>query len=118
MQSIDNQFYISDITNYAVPYITTFIRRPKTCSNLLTPEEQYQQKYAPEIFDAYLKVDGTNTFFIHYSAKSKHKLYKTDKESDKFVWDSYHQGYKSYNTSNNQPTQTNSAHYKGGKIVH
>lgn len=118
-QAIDNQFYISDITNYAVPYITTFVRRTETCSNVLTPEEQERQKYAPELFDAYLKVDGTNTFFIRYSAESKHKLYKTDDGYNKYVWDSYNKGFRKYLTNGNsyEPQQKNSAHYKGGKIV-
>ena len=101
-QSIDNQFYISEVANYAIPYITTFAPHPKTCDNMLTPGEQKSKKNIPELYDASLNVDNTDKFFIHYSVVSFYKLYDTPKEYWQYVWNSTYNAYtNSYLNRNN-----------------
>ncbi len=92
-QAIENQFYISEVANYAEPYIITFLPKQKICENVLTPDEQYKQKYEPKLFKAYYNVDGDNTFYITYSILAHQKLYKTPKEYNQYVWSSYYEAY-------------------------
>lgn len=99
-QLIENQFYISEVANYAEPYILTFVPLPETCDNLLTPYEQYTRNIRPQLFKAYYNVDRNNTFYITYSIRSEWKLYKDPKGYRNYVWSSYYKAYTN-STKNN-----------------
>ena len=85
-QTIENSFYISDVANYAIPYITSFAPRKKTCENLLTPKERKNQKYEPNLYDAYLDVNGTDKYYVNYSVFSSSRFYKISDEYWRYVW--------------------------------
>lgn len=97
-QVIENRFYISEVANYAIPYIVSFAPHAKTCDNLLTPAEQKKQKSAPKLYDAYLNVDGTNKYYINYSVFSSRKLYETPDDFWLYTWRESYQAY-TYNAS-------------------
>ncbi len=92
-QAIENKFYISEVANYAIPYITSFAPHEKTCDNLLTPAEQKKQKSAPKLYDAYLNVDGTDKYYINYSVFSKRRLYETPDDFWLYIWSNTYQAY-------------------------
>ncbi len=92
-QAIENKFYISEVANYAIPYITSFAPHPKTCDNLLTLAEQKKQKSAPNLYDAYLNVDGTDKYYINYSVFSNRKLYETPDDFWLYIWSENYQAY-------------------------
>ncbi len=92
-QSIDNQFYISEIANYAEPYLISFVPILKTCDNVLTPDERHAQKSGLKLFKAYVNVYGNNIFYIKYSTSSQQKLYDTPTDNKNYVWSSYYNAY-------------------------
>lgn len=93
---IENKFYIAEVANYAEPYILKYSARAKTCQNILSPEEQKQQKYAPQVYDAYINVTGDNHFYTTYSIYSETKLYAVPNGEKRYVWSSYYNGYVAY----------------------
>ncbi len=99
-RSIDNQFYISEIANYAEPYIITFVPKEKTCNNVLTPEQQNTQMSVPNLFEAYYNVEAANTFYIPYSVTSSQKLYIYAYGYRNYVWSSYYKAYTNSTINN------------------
>ncbi len=93
---IENKFYIAEVANYAEPYILKYTERAKTCENVLSPEEKQQQKYAPQIYDAYINVTGENNFYTTYSVDSKTRLYIRPKGEKRYSWNNYYEGYLEY----------------------
>ena len=96
-QTIENKFYISEVANYAIPYITEFAPHPRSCDNVLTPEQwQIQNTYGKYLYDAYLNVDGTNKFYNTYSVQTNIKLYKTSSDFLHYVWNANYNAYVNY----------------------
>ncbi len=107
-RSIDNQFYISEVANYAEPYIITFVPKEKTCNNVLTPEQQNAQMYAPHLYEAYYNVDGNNTFYIPYSVTSSKKLYIYAYGYRNYIWSPNYNAYTNYYIQGIYETKNNS----------
>lgn len=95
---IENQFYIADIYNYAEPYALVYVEREKTCDNVLTPDEQQQQRYIKPIYDAYVNISGDNSFYFTYSVPySRIQLYQQYPQGAKrYHWMPQYNGYMSY----------------------
>lgn len=93
---IENKFYIAEVANYAEPYILKYAERAKTCDNVLSPEEKQQQKYAPQVYDAYINVTGENNFYTTYSVYSQSKLYTEPKGTKRYMWNYNYKGYLAY----------------------
>ena len=89
--SIENQFYVNDIANYARQEVTTYVKREQTCKNVLTPDEVTAQKTLPDIYDAYITVGDASSFYMPYKVYSTKALYK--KRNTDFIWSDYYNGY-------------------------
>ena len=93
---IENKFYIAEVANYAEPYILKYAERAKTCDNVLSQEEKQQQKYAPQVYDAYINVTGENNFYTTYSVYSQSKLYTEPRGAKRYTWNYNYKGYLAY----------------------
>ena len=91
--SLENQFYVSEITNYAKQDVTTYVKRETPCENILTPAAISRQKTAPLIYDAYINAGDASSFYMPYRVFSKRRLY--EKRSTGMYWDSFYNGYTS-----------------------
>ena len=89
--SVENEFYVNEISNYAKQEVIDYVKREKACENVLTPEQIKSQKYQPDIYDLYITVGNESTFYTTYKIFSKSKLYK--KKLDYFYWDYNQKGY-------------------------
>jgi hypothetical protein len=89
--SIENQFYVNDITNYVKQDVTSYVKREKTCENILTPDEVTAQKTLPDIYDAYITAGDASSFYMPYKVYSTKALYK--KRNTDFIWSDYYNGY-------------------------
>ncbi len=113
LQTIQNEFYVSSITNYAKPSTLVYIEREKVCENVLTMDERLKEKYRNcEIYDEYLNLNKVGAFFWRYFEYTKTKLYDTSTE---YYWNSYYNGYTKYNMNNTNNSQ--GGKYIGGKLV-
>ncbi len=76
-QVIKNTFYVSRITNYAEPFLFTYIERTKPCQNLTSENKQvYSPKYPEKVYDRYYVFDTSKCFFLKYNIWSKYKHYE------------------------------------------
>jgi hypothetical protein len=91
VHSIENKFYVHEIANYIEQDVTDYIKREKNCENILTPTEIQQQKYEPEIFDAYIIIGDESSFYKTYKVFSSSRLYK--KKQTGMYWNNIYQGY-------------------------
>lgn len=113
LQTIQNEFYVSSITNYAKPSTLVYIEREKDCENVLSMDERQKDKSRNfKIYDAYLTLNRVGAFFWKYNVYSKTKLYDNSTE---YYWDSYYHGYTKYNMNNTNNSQ--GERYVGGKLV-
>jgi hypothetical protein len=90
--SIENKFYVNDITNYVKQNVTRYVKREETCENILTPDELAMQKTMPTIYDAYITAGDASSFYIPYTVYSKKTLYK---KKNNMIWNHYYNGYTS-----------------------
>ncbi|MGM9810790.1 MAG: hypothetical protein ACI30J_07985 [Paludibacteraceae bacterium] len=109
LQTIQNKFYVSSITNYAKPSTLVYIEREKECDNMLSMKEK-QRNF--EIYDAYLTINKAGAFFWKYNVYTKTKLYDNSTE---YYWDSYYNGFIKYNMNTTNSAQRGK--YVGGKLV-
>ncbi len=89
--SVENEFYVNEISNYAKQEVIDYVKREKACENILTPTQIKNQKYQPDIYDLYITVGNESTFYTTYKIFSKSKLYK--KKLDYYYWDYNQKGY-------------------------
>lgn len=84
IKSVENEFYVSTITNYAEPEIVEFRMRPEPCENL-KEEDGYKNRnnYGSVLYDKYTKggvcVFGSS-FYWMYTIESNKRLYKKGKK--------------------------------------
>lgn len=90
--SVENKFYVNDITNYVKQNVTRYVKREETCENILTPDELAMQKTMPTIYDAYITAGDASSFYIPYTVYSKKTLYK---KKNNMIWNHYYNGYTS-----------------------
>ena len=90
-QTIENKFYVCEITNYVEQDVINFIKRDKSCENILTPTEIRAQKNNPDIYDAVITVFAENAFYKKYQVFSSSKLYK--RKYSGYFWNSLYDGY-------------------------
>ena len=115
--SIENQFYVNDIANYARQEVTTYVKREQTCKNVLTPDEVTAQKTLPDIYDAYITAGDASSFYMPYSVFTKSRLYK--KRNTDFIWSDYYNGYtyNEYIPTNSSWTSTFSSKSKTAQTM-
>ena len=92
MYSIENKFYVNDITNYVKQDVTSYVKREPTCENILTPHELAVQETMPTIYDAYITAGEASSFYMPYKVFSAKKLYK---RQNYMIWNQYYNGYTS-----------------------
>lgn len=114
-KNIENEFYVSKISNYVRQYVSNYVKRDKTCEDILTPDQIKKQKKQADIYDLYITVGDESSFYMAYGIYSKSKLY--NKIINNYYWDSYRKGYintssktsiSTENTSNSTKTTNNS----------
>ena len=117
-KNIENEFYVSKISNYVRQYVSNYVKRDKTCEDILTPDQIKKQKKQADIYDLYITVGDESSFYMAYGIYSKSKLY--NKIINNYYWDSYRKGYintssktsiSTENTSNSTKTTTNSTNF-------
>ena len=114
LMTIQNEFYVSSITNYAKPSTLVYIERERECDNVLSMDERIKEKQRNfEIYDVYLNINKVGAFFWHYQVTTKTKLYDNSTE---YYWNSYYNGYTKYNM-NNTNSSSQGGKYVGGKLV-
>lgn len=89
---VENEFYISKVTNYAQPSIYKFVeRKNRPCQNMTTDlSEKYNDKYPVKVYDKVYNFDRSNRFYVEYEIRTKRKLYKGGQE---FYYDPLYDGY-------------------------
>ena len=97
-RNIKNEFYVSEISNYAKQEVSNYVKREKICENILTPKLIKEQNKQCDVFDLYITVGDESTFYTTYRVFSKTKLYK--KRIDSYYWNSIYKGYIKNETIN------------------
>lgn len=89
---IENDFYISKVTNYAQPSVYQFVERSnRPCQNVTTDlSEKYDDKYPVKVYDKVYTFDRSNRFYVEYKITSKRRLYKGGQD---FYYDPLYDGY-------------------------
>lgn len=95
-QVITNTFFVSKVTNYAEPYVVTYLEREKPCQNLTSDDSKdYKPNYPIKVYDLYYTFDTSNCFYLKYNILSKRKLYKSPR---KYYYSSEYDGYTEIGT--------------------
>ena len=90
--TVNNEFYVSTITNYAEPEIIIMKKRDEPCENLKDPD------YISPTVDLYDKLVKENvceeacSFYKTYDTKTTKKLY-TDDSKDNYTYDTQYSAY-------------------------
>ena len=92
--TVENYFYVSDITNYAEPEALEFKKRDKTCENLpWFPEFDYQTNGGAPLYDCYIKNNICNfgsSFYYQYEIETFERLYKN---TIRYKYNSFYKAY-------------------------
>lgn len=75
---IDNQFYLSSVTNYSEPFAITFVEREEKCENKKNTAKDITPKTI-KLYDRCWKITEINTsssFYLKYDIRSNNILYK------------------------------------------
>lgn len=93
LRSIKNEFYVSEVTNYAMQEVVDYTKREdeNVCENLLSPEHIYRQKNQIQVYDKYITVCDGKSFYKTYKIFSHFKLYKENWRD--YMWDYNLKGY-------------------------
>lgn len=89
---VKNDFYVSKITNYALPSIFEYVERKEPpCQNVTDDaSKHYSKKYPLAIYDKYLTFDNTNSFYVLYDVTTDNRLYKKEKF---YLYSTLYEGY-------------------------
>lgn len=90
--TINNEFYVSSVTNYAEPEIVVMKQREEPCENMKQPD-YIRPEY--ELFDKYIRdniCDFSSSFYKTYSVTSQKKLYDNNSSSS-YIYNTQHQAY-------------------------
>ena len=90
--TVNNEFYVSSVTNYAEPEIVVMKQREEPCENMKQPD-YIQPEY--ELFDKYIRdniCDFSSSFYNTYSVSSQKKLYDKNNNSS-YIYNTQHQAY-------------------------
>ena len=106
---VENEFYVSKITNYARPYTYQYVEREKRpCQNLTSDDSRrYKETYPIKVYDFHSLICAGNCFYLEYEKLSKRSLYRTDNLKTYYFNEEY-QGYT---------TQDSGGSWVGGKFV-
>ena len=91
---VENKFYVSQITNYSLPYINKFVEREeKPCQNMTDDDSKnYNVKYPVKVFDKVITINTYNCFYIEYDKWSSRHLYKKN-ENYYYYYNNQYEGY-------------------------
>lgn len=99
--TINNEFYVSAVTNYAEPEIVMMKKREEVCENMRNPNY-----VAPE-YDLYDKIvrdsicETTCSFYNTYNITTNKKLYTNDSYSG-YIYDTQYQAYTMSKSNNSK----------------
>lgn len=98
---VENQFYVSKITNYALPFVREFVERTeKPCQNVTTDDSKnYNPKYPVKVYDKVISIDTHNSFYIEYKKTSSRKLYQ--KTEGNYYYSDIYNGYTQGDSQSN-----------------
>ena len=90
---IENTFYVSKITNYAIPSAYTYVERGKRpCQNLTNDDsKKYKEEYSVKVYDKVYTFYTGNCFYLEYEKTSERELYKSDGKI--YFYDPKYDGY-------------------------
>ena len=106
---MENNFYVSKITNYARPCTYTYVQREKRpCQNrTFDDSKKYKETYPIKVYDKIPTFNTDNCFYLEYEKQSKRTLYKTD-DFKTYYYNEEYQGYTN---------QDSEGGWIGGKFV-
>jgi len=90
--TVENEFYISKVTNYASPAFCKFIQREKRPCQNITDGEEANGPYQIKVYDIVYNVDNSNCFYLKYSKATQKVLYSS-KEMDELIYSEKYDGY-------------------------
>lgn len=95
--TIENTFYVTEITNYSEPRLYDFVEKEKPCQNLTDETtSHYQDKYPVQVYNRVLKIETADKIVVNYKVLSFRKIY--DKKNSYF-YNEYYDGYTKSNSS-------------------
>lgn len=108
---VENNFYVSKVTNYARPYVYKYIEREKRpCQNVTSDDsKKYSDKYPVKVYDKVYMFSTDNCFYLEYEKVSTRKLYQTEDYRTYF----YNFEYQGYTTGESE----SEGGWVGGKFV-
>lgn len=90
-QTIENEFYVASVTNYAKPSIITYVEREKECENAVTMDNRYLLNITNKLYDAYVTIPTTGSFYVTYKVLTNKRLYKDPNR--KYIWNNNYKAY-------------------------
>lgn len=90
--TVNNEFYVSSVTNYAEPEIVVMRKREELCENMRNPDHETLE------YDLYDKVvrdsicEITSSFYNIYTITTHKKLYSND-DNNGYTYDTQNQAY-------------------------
>ena len=103
---IENEFYVNKVSNYVRQYVSNYVKRDKTCENIVAPDNLKKQKKQADVYDLHITVGDESSFYTTYEVYSRTKLY--NKQPNVYFWDSYRKGYININKSITNENVSNS----------
>lgn len=74
---VNNEFYISEVVNYAEPTAFKYILRDTLCQNMTNAtEKKYVYQYSVKVYDREFNIDKHDAFYNYYNIQSNRILYK------------------------------------------
>lgn len=90
-QTLENEFYVASVTNYAKPTIVTYQERDKACENAVTMDNRWMLTSTIKIYDAYVSIPTDGAFYLTYKALTSKRLYKDPMPH--YYWNVNYEGY-------------------------
>lgn len=104
--AVKNEFYISEVTNYAKPVAFKYVLRDTLCKNMTNAtEKKYVYQYPVKVYDQEFNINTQDAFYNFYDIQSQTRLYK--QSAPYYYYNYLYDGYIT-NDGNGSFTGTNS----------
>lgn len=90
--TIDNDFYVSSVTNYAEPEIVVMKKREELCENMRNPDYEVSKH---DLYDKVIRdsvCETTSSFYNTYTLTTDKKMYANN-DYKNYTYDIQHQAY-------------------------
>lgn len=90
--TINNEFYVSSVTNFAEPELITMKKRDEPCENMKSPDFRAPKQ---DLYDKYIKdsiCETASSFYKTYETTTQKKLYKNNNQ-DSYTYASEYGAY-------------------------